>query len=777
MSTWKIAGGGVENSFDFANPEESSSLLINGYVDDNNNTIKAPGKDLFIDFTPTIKAAFATVSHPIDGIYFWRAMNKLIVIAGPKDQRKVFYAILTGTPSTAVCAGAIVLSSEYSPTFVDGLWAGRRWLFIACGGKITVLDDTAAPVVTQFDNATYAGIHPPEDVSHVATLNGYLLMNSIGTPYIYVTTDPLSPFTVITMATSYFVCEYRPDNILAFTVYNREVVVFGGQSIEVWYDDGTTGSSTVPSFVRNNSACYDIGITSSQGFFIIQGVLYFMDTLQQVRKIENRSTTIISDSYQKYLADIKTTDMRMCGGFVEGRPCLFLIFPSAEKEPLGTGILTPRGVTFCYDIKSNNWALWGEYNESFPTNVLYGESLGFVGFPMKRDKINCSVIINPTTTGDSQVGLKSATTAIEQTTGGTARWYKTTNVGTWDASKPVVPNGTIGLIHASVVNALNNIFVIGGVQGGPPTMLTSNNVRRYEPANGANGFWTIQFTTLTLPTSMMYACMVMENGTTPMIYIYGGFVNTGTPFSHPETYAFSSTLYSLNPATGVINTFFFSTGSVLPPALAGGSAVYVPITNQMLILEGGGWIFNVLTWQWTYAGGITIDGSSYDPLKPLQRVYYGAIWNGETVYVFGGLDAVSGTPPNFYGTPVSSMRKWNMGGWGWITLTPMLVAVYSFAYRYVHGKIYVFGGILASGAATDKVQIYDIAADSWSYGTALPTVLGGNTYLAPMVDSPDGLFNATQEAYVGLYLTGGCNKLPIVSPSSDYNNSLLRYKL
>ncbi len=62
----------------------------------------------------------------------------------------------------------------------------------------------------------------------------------------------------------------------------------------------------------------------------------------------------------------------------------------------------------------------------------------------------------------------------------------------------------------------------------------------------------------------------------------------------------------------------------------------------------------------------------------------------------------------------------------WTSLAPMPLAVYDH-YATVavkvkdKDKIYIFGGFTSAGIATDEVQIYDIATDTWSSGASMPT--------------------------------------------------------
>ncbi|MFT7589024.1 MAG: N-acetylneuraminic acid mutarotase [Limisphaerales bacterium] len=69
----------------------------------------------------------------------------------------------------------------------------------------------------------------------------------------------------------------------------------------------------------------------------------------------------------------------------------------------------------------------------------------------------------------------------------------------------------------------------------------------------------------------------------------------------------------------------------------------------------------------------------------------------------------------------------------WSTLAPMLLPVTHSTMAIYNGQIWLVGGFVGDnpGYATDTVQIYDIAANSWSYGPNLPSprASGGGAFV------------------------------------------------
>ena len=67
---------------------------------------------------------------------------------------------------------------------------------------------------------------------------------------------------------------------------------------------------------------------------------------------------------------------------------------------------------------------------------------------------------------------------------------------------------------------------------------------------------------------------------------------------------------------------------------------------------------------------------------------------------------------------------------GWVALAPMLTARSDPASTVVDGKIYVFGGLSASGVTLNTVEEYDPALDEWTARASMPTANYGRAACA-----------------------------------------------
>lgn len=66
----------------------------------------------------------------------------------------------------------------------------------------------------------------------------------------------------------------------------------------------------------------------------------------------------------------------------------------------------------------------------------------------------------------------------------------------------------------------------------------------------------------------------------------------------------------------------------------------------------------------------------------------------------------------------------------WTTLTPKPTPVDEVSAGLIGGKVYIPGGILASGEATNILEYYDLREDSWGHGASMPQALSGYALVA-----------------------------------------------
>jgi N-acetylneuraminic acid mutarotase len=113
------------------------------------------------------------------------------------------------------------------------------------------------------------------------------------------------------------------------------------------------------------------------------------------------------------------------------------------------------------------------------------------------------------------------------------------------------------------------------------------------------------------------------------------------------------------------------------------------------------------------------------PIPGPTRGETAAVATGGFVYLVGG------RCPG----PCGLLQRYDPTSDSWTPLSPLLVPVVTEHVVAVHdGKIYVAGGrivtVPGSGGAVNTLQIYDIATDTWIFGTSLPLFLADSAAIA-----------------------------------------------
>jgi len=110
-----------------------------------------------------------------------------------------------------------------------------------------------------------------------------------------------------------------------------------------------------------------------------------------------------------------------------------------------------------------------------------------------------------------------------------------------------------------------------------------------------------------------------------------------------------------------------------------------------------------------------------DWMMPTPVSNAGAASIGSKIYVVGGATEDSAGKDE----PVANLQIFDTATRTWVTGPPLPKAVMQCAVTSVGGKLYVFGGLVKSGATTyvtaKEAYVFDPAANAWGVVTALPT--------------------------------------------------------
>ena len=189
---------------------DKTAELYDGYTNEENTTVKRPGlhRAGVIGSSP---------SYPIDSIAYLPKVDKNLLTCGGK----IFSFDSDGTETD--CTGSVAINQARATYATDGTSC-----FVAHGGKIQ--QATLPGTFSEISDS-------PSAVSHVAWLDGYLLANSVGSSQWYssAVNDP-DNFTDGDLWNALG----NPDPVVGLYVLNRQIFLFGTQSLEIWENNGVT---------------------------------------------------------------------------------------------------------------------------------------------------------------------------------------------------------------------------------------------------------------------------------------------------------------------------------------------------------------------------------------------------------------------------------------------------------------------------------------------------------------------------------------------------------
>lgn len=289
------------------------------FVDEAKNIRKKPGLEFLTDLS----------GAQIDGLFWWEKQQFAIAIT---DQS--IFKITDSTGSSTDLTGTDTPEAATKAYFAD---FGTD-LYVANGGKIIEIPDTGTP--------TYlTDVDAPTTVSHVATLDTYLLALETGTGKIH--------YSGVGAPTSWegewITAESMPDDAKALHVANNRIYIWGTDSLEIWYDDGATP------FVKEFGGHIKTGLLAPHAVAYGIDTFYWIDDNRNlVRLVGNQVENVPVNNPQSlslYLQGFTTVSDALADYMpIGGRHFIVLTFPTEET-------------TILYDIIANIWVEWNKWND------------------------------------------------------------------------------------------------------------------------------------------------------------------------------------------------------------------------------------------------------------------------------------------------------------------------------------------------------------------------------------------------------------------------------
>ena len=291
--------------------------LINGIYFDDGSLRKRPGYSLFFDLGQTDKK--------IDGMYFSRRLGVLLVICNTN-----LYSVNSTGTATLIGSGIFVRGTK--AYFEDQ----GTYIFAVNGGSIVYTDGTTASIITD-SNA-------PSNPTHLAFIDGYVLFN-VPSSTRFKFTDSIDP--TIFPGLNFADAEGKPDYIQAIFSKNRELFIFGTETIEVWYDDGDTP------FSRRNDIFLEFGVLAKHSIVLIRNTAFmFLDNSGNIVILEGFTPRVISDPIKHILKNLSTVSL-------SGAIATEINIGSVRFYKIE---FPDDGRSFLYDYQKDMWYEWAYRN-------------------------------------------------------------------------------------------------------------------------------------------------------------------------------------------------------------------------------------------------------------------------------------------------------------------------------------------------------------------------------------------------------------------------------
>lgn len=293
-------------------------------VGDQLHLIKRPGLQEFVDLG---------TDAPVDGLY-WFDRGRVVLAVSGGHVFKIIDAL--GTRSELV--GSSELLSNSPVTFASD----ASKVVMANGGKMVHTDLSSL--------TTMADADAPIDVSHVTSLDQYILANDGGSGKVM-----FSDLNDLTgwQALSFFSAESRPDDVVAIGEGFREIIALGRETVEFWINDGQTP------FSRIQGSAQPFGTEAPHSLALVGSTWMWLDHTRRFATMQGRQVVNVSSPYDRVIQRYSTVDNAI--GFavsIEGMPLYLLSFPTA-------------GETLVYNYMTQQWSKWGNWGTTTGTYGRY----------------------------------------------------------------------------------------------------------------------------------------------------------------------------------------------------------------------------------------------------------------------------------------------------------------------------------------------------------------------------------------------------------------------
>lgn len=306
------------------NARQGISAFYDASKDDAMGNERRVGLELFADLG---------TGFPVDSVTEWETTGVCAAVSGGR----LFKVIQNGTVTEITGAPMQTGSPAYDADF-------GSTLYLANGGRIVQWDGGTTATYIESPNA-------PVDTTHIGFVDQYLVALSNGS------IDVSEAGDATDWQGYFFDAEASRDKTKAMMIGWREVVAFGGKTIEYF---AATGIASDP-FGRLEGTQTERGTIAAYSPAMVDNTWFFLDHERKVVRMVGRDPQIISLPIDRVLQKV--------GGASAARG--FRLSPDGEDYY----VLAFPDQTWAYDVKRDVWSQWSYFNnETGSREAFLGQS-------------------------------------------------------------------------------------------------------------------------------------------------------------------------------------------------------------------------------------------------------------------------------------------------------------------------------------------------------------------------------------------------------------------
>ena len=300
--------------------------LINYYIEQDETGGGKGAQPAVLIGTPGLKRLQTIGPGPIRGLYTISNTQISIVVSG----NTVWY--ISGSAAIPQQVSGNLLTSVGAVSMADN------------GNELVIVDGQFGYSINIGINPTITQITDPNfyPSSVVTFQDGYLIFNQVGTTSFFLSNLYTTTFPALNVENK----TGNSDILVSLISYNRQLILFGTRSMEVWWDSGASGSSP---FQRQDGRNSQIGCAAPQSISVLQDQIFWLGSNAQgggvVYSLVNSVPTRVSThAVEYYIQSVGDLSQAVSWAYqLEGHYFYCLNIPGSDT-------------TWCYDMENGQWA-------------------------------------------------------------------------------------------------------------------------------------------------------------------------------------------------------------------------------------------------------------------------------------------------------------------------------------------------------------------------------------------------------------------------------------